>query len=240
MGTEKRQRQKEGRQARIAAAEAAQRKAATRQRIVSFAGLAALIVLLIVGISYFTRDDKKSSDTVASTDTSVADLSSTTTLAALESAAGKPCVALADPLPAGAPNVPVVVGPPPTELIKQDLIVGTGAEVAAGDTVTVNYIGVACSTGTIFDSSYQRNQPATFSLDQVIEGWTNGIPGMKVGGQRLLGIPSDQAYKSTGSAQGGIAPDEALWFVVEVTNTVPSSTTTTAGTGTTTSTVAAG
>jgi peptidylprolyl isomerase len=134
----------------------------------------------------------------------------------------------------------VVVGPPPTELVKQDLVVGTGAEVTAGDTVTVNYIGVSCSTGKIFDSSYERNQPATFSLDQVIEGWTNGIPGMKVGGQRLLGIPSDQAYKSTGSAQGGIAPDEALWFVVEVTNTVPASTTTTVGYGTTSSTVAAG
>ena len=90
--------------------------------------------------------------------------------------------------------MPVQVGPPPTTLVKQDLKEGTGAVVAAGDTVTVNYIGVACSTGKIFDSSYSRGQPATFGLGQVIKGWTDGIPGMKVGGQRLLGIPADQAY----------------------------------------------
>jgi len=234
MGTDKRARQKEGRQARIAAAEAAQRKAATRQKIISVGGIILLVVLVVAAISYFGKDGKKTD--VASTNTTVAGLTdpsalgSTTTVAALESAAGKPCVALADPLPAGAPNVPVVVGPPPTTLVKDDLVVGTGAEVAAGDTVTVNYIGVACSTGKIFDSSYKTGQPVTFGLDQVIQGWTDGIPGMKVGGQRLLGIPSDQAYKSAGAAQGGIAPDEALWFVVEVTKTVPTATSTTLAT----------
>jgi|tagenome__1003787_1003787.scaffolds.fasta_scaffold20831793_2 peptidylprolyl isomerase len=237
MGTEKRQRQKEGRQARIAAAEAAQRKAATRQRIISFVGLAVVIVALIAAITWFTNR-KDDSSTVATNDTtsSSVDDSSTASTAALESAAGKPCVALADPLPAGAPNVPVVVGPPPTDLVKQDLTVGTGAEVMAGDTVTVNYIGVSCSTGKIFDSSYSRGQPATFGLDQVIPGWTQGIPGMKVGGSRLLGIPSELAYGPTGSPQGGIAPDEALWFVVDVTATTPASTTTSASAGSTTTT----
>ena len=56
-----------------------------------------------------------------------------------------------------------------------------------GDTITVNYIGVACSTGHIFDSSYKTGKPASFPLNQVIKGWQDGIPGMKVGGQRLLG-----------------------------------------------------
>jgi peptidylprolyl isomerase len=239
MGTEKRQRQKEGRQARIAAAEAAQRKAATRQRILSFLGLAALIAVLIGGIAWFTRDDDSSTD-VASTDTSAdASSPSTSTAAALESAAGKPCVAVADPLPAGAPDVPVQVGPPPTELVKEDLVVGDGDEVVAGATVTVNYIGVACSTGKIFDSSYEGGKPATFSLNQVITGWSEGIPGMKVGGQRLLGIPSEMAYGTTGSPSGGIAPDEALWFVVEVTKAVaPTTTTNSAAASTTTSSVA--
>ncbi len=67
--------------------------------------------------------------------------------------------------------------------------------------MTVNYIGVSCSTGAIFDSSYQASPPGpiTLSLDRVIPGWTQGIPGMKVGGQRLLGIPSEMAYGATGS-----------------------------------------
>jgi peptidylprolyl isomerase len=140
---------------------------------------------------------------------------STTTTVAAGSAAGKPCVAVADPLPTGAPEVPVPVGPPPTSLVTQDLKPGTGADVAVGATVTVNYIGVSCSTGKIFDSSYSRGKTASFPLSQVIKGWTDGIPGMKVGGQRLLGIPSDQAYGPSGRPPT-IAPDEALWFVVEV------------------------
>ncbi|MDQ6724737.1 MAG: FKBP-type peptidyl-prolyl cis-trans isomerase [Actinomycetota bacterium] len=114
--------------------------------------------------------------------------------------------------------MPVKVGPPPTALVKEDLKVGTGPVVAPGATVTVQYIGVACSTGKIFDSSYSRNQPATFPLSGVIKGWQDGIPGMNVGGQRLLGIPAAQAYGSAGHPPT-IAPDEPLWFVVEVTDT---------------------
>jgi peptidylprolyl isomerase len=98
--------------------------------------------------------------------------------------------------------------------VKKDLKAGTGAVVAAGATLTVDYIGVSCSTGKIFDSSYSRGQPATFALSQVIPGWQQGLPGMRVGGERLLGIPPAQAYGSTG--QGDIAPDETLWFVVNV------------------------
>lgn len=135
--------------------------------------------------------------------------------AALASSKDKPCVALADPLPAGAPEVPVQVGPPPTELVVEDLTTGTGAEVAATSTVTVDYIGVACSTGKIFDASYTTGQPATFPLTGVIPGWSQGLVGMKVGGTRLLGIPSDLAYGPDGYPPA-IAPDEALWFVVEL------------------------
>jgi FKBP-type peptidyl-prolyl cis-trans isomerase len=138
------------------------------------------------------------------------------TVATPEDATGKPCVAENGAAPAGAPAVPVQVGPAPTHLVIRDLKVGTGAVVPQGATVTVQYIGVACSTGKIFDSSYSRGQTATFPLSQVIPGWTQGLPGMRVGGYRLLGIPSEMAYGAQGSPPV-IAPNEALWFVVQVT-----------------------
>ncbi len=168
----------------------------------------AVVAIAIAAVVLLTGDD----------DTEVTSSNTTTTAAATGSAAGKPCVPVADTPPPGAPPVPVPVGPPPGELHRQELKEGSGATVAPGATVTVNYIGVSCSTGKIFDSSYSRNQPATFSLSQVIKGWQEGIPGMKVGGQRLLGIPPAQAYGSRGSPPS-IRPDETLWFVVEVLDT---------------------
>lgn len=131
------------------------------------------------------------------------------------SALGKPCVAPKGPLPTGAPTVPVPIGPPPTKLLIEDLKAGTGAVVKANATITVDYIGVACSTGKIFDSSYAGGVPVTFPLNGVIAGWTEGIPGMKVGGERLLGIPPALAYRSDGSPPD-IAPDETLWFVIHM------------------------
>ncbi len=93
----------------------------------------------------------------------------------------------------------------------------------AGATVTVNYIGVSCSSGVIFDSSYSHSPPApaTFSLSAVIPGWQQGIPGMNVGGKRLLGIPPDLAYGNTGSPNGTFGPQETLWFVIEVLDAQP-------------------
>jgi peptidylprolyl isomerase len=180
--------------------------------------VAALLASLVVGVFAFTRDN---STNVASKSTSTTEADTATSEPAAGSAAGKPCVPLADPLPEGAPTVPVKVGPPPTTLVSEDLKPGTGAAVTAKDTVTVNYIGVSCSTGKIFDSSYSRKEPATFPLTGVIKGWQEGIPGIKVGGQRLLGIPADQAYGASGQPPI-IAPDEALWFVVEVLDAKPS------------------
>jgi peptidylprolyl isomerase len=198
------------------AAAAAARHRARRKRLIAGGVTLFVIIALVSGIFIVGNTGGSSKNVNASSSTTAPPTSDSTPAAG--SAAGKPCVAVADPLPAGAPAVPVKVGPPPTELIKEDLKEGTGAVVNPGDTVTVNYIGVACSTGKIFDSSYSRNQTATFPLSGVIKGWTDGIPGMKVGGQRLLGIPSDQAYGPSGQPPD-IAPDEALWFVVEVTDT---------------------
>ena len=132
-----------------------------------------------------------------------------------QSVAGEPCVPVGGALPDGAPMVPVKVGPPPTKLVAEDLKPGTGPVVTIEQTLSVNYIGVACSTGKVFDSSYEAGQPVSFPLNGVIKGWQEGIPGMKVGGQRLLGIPPNLGYEDQGSGPD-IAPGETLWFVVEV------------------------
>jgi FKBP-type peptidyl-prolyl cis-trans isomerase len=88
---------------------------------------------------------------------------------------------------------------PQAELTKIDTVVGTGEEVKPGATVTVNYTGAFMSNGVVFDSSIPRGEPITFPLSGVIKGWTDGVPGMKVGGKRRLLIPYAQAYGETGS-----------------------------------------
>jgi peptidylprolyl isomerase len=105
---------------------------------------------------------------------------------------------------------------PPSELVIEDLKEGDGAEAKAGSTVSVNYSGVLFKDGTEFDNSFDRGEPITFPLGagQVIPGWDQGFEGMKVGGRRVLVIPSDLAYGPTG--QGPIGPDEALVFVVDL------------------------
>src|SRR5687767_7845271 len=145
MAGTKRDRQKALREERRAREAALARARARRSRAIKL-GIGALAALALV-FFLSSRGGDDSTD-VATSNTS------TTTPAASGSAAGKPCVAVADPLPAGAPAVPVKVGPPPTSLLKEDLKPGTGATVAPGHTVTVHYIGVSCSTGKIFDSSY--------------------------------------------------------------------------------------
>lgn len=98
----------------------------------------------------------------------------------------------------------------------RDEIIGTGQEVKAGDVVTVNYIGVL-STGTKFDSSYDRNQPFTTQIGtgQVIKGWDEGIVGMRVGGKRTLIIPPDLGYGVQGAGES-IPPNSVLIFQVEL------------------------
>lgn len=92
---------------------------------------------------------------------------------------------------------------PVTELQKIDLVVGDGEEAQAGATVTAHYTGAYATTGEIFQSSHDSGQPIPFGLDQVIPGWTEGVPGMKVGGKRRLIIPGNLAY---GEAPEGYVP----------------------------------
>lgn len=91
---------------------------------------------------------------------------------------------------------------------------GTGAKPTASDTVTVNYEGTLVD-GTIFDSSYARNQPVTFPLNQVIAGWTEGLQLMSVGSTYMFYIPSDLAYGAAGRPPV-IPPNSVLVFKVEL------------------------
>lgn len=117
----------------------------------------------------------------------------------------------------GAPTVAVSTSSAPaTDLVSVDLVEGTGKAVpATGATVTVQYCGVGQATRTYFDASWARGEPATFPLSGVIAGWTEGIPGMKPGGRRVLVIPGDLAYGPDGRPPV-ILPDETLIFVVEL------------------------
>ncbi len=106
---------------------------------------------------------------------------------------------------------------PPQELISRDLVKGDGARIASGDEVSVRYTGVSWSTGEKFDASWDRgNEPITFPIGvgQVIPGWDQGVPDMRVGGRRLLIIPPDLGYGEAGSPPA-IAGNETLIFVID-------------------------
>lgn len=98
-----------------------------------------------------------------------------------------------------------------------DLEVGTGAEVQPNDTITAHYTGALAKNGIIFESSHDYGNPATFGLNQVIQGWQKGVPGMKVGGMRRLIIPSELAYGSV-RASKNIPPNSDLVFDIELTD----------------------
>ena len=106
----------------------------------------------------------------------------------------------------------------PTDLMTKDLVVGTGAEAKAGDTVTVNYVGML-TNGTVFDASANHGTTGfSFPLGtgHVIKGWDEGVAGMKVGGKRELVIPASLGYGA--QANGAIPANSTLVFEVELLN----------------------
>ena len=96
-----------------------------------------------------------------------------------------------------------------------DLVEGTGDMVSENATITAHYTGALCKDGTIFQSSHDFGKPVTFGLNQVIKGWAQGVPGMKVGGTRRLIIPSALAYGSVRAA-ANIPPNSDLVFDIEL------------------------
>jgi peptidylprolyl isomerase len=98
-----------------------------------------------------------------------------------------------------------------------DTAEGTGAVVPEGATITAHYIGALCKDGTIFQSSHDFGaEGITFPLNGVIQGWTKGVPGMKVGGTRRLIIPAAMAYGSQ-SPSADIPANSDLVFDIELT-----------------------
>ena len=104
------------------------------------------------------------------------------------------------------------------ELQVIDIKEGTGDVVQPGATVTAHYTGAVAATGVIFQSSHDFGKAIPFGLAQVIKGWTEGVPGMKVGGTRRLIIPADQAYGATPPPGAGIPANAALVFDIELVN----------------------
>lgn len=104
----------------------------------------------------------------------------------------------------------------PSELVIEDLIEGDGTEAPQDATVTVHYVGVSWQNeGTQFDASWDGGSTISFGLNQVIAGWTQGIPGMKVGGRRLLIIPPEMGYGHQ-SPTPAIAAGDTLVFVIDL------------------------
>ena len=115
------------------------------------------------------------------------------------------------------PDVTIPDGPPPTELVVEDIVVGDGKQAVSGASPSMQYVGHSWSTGKQFDASWDRGQPFSFRLGegQVIAGWDQGVAGMKVGGRRRLTIPPSLGYGARG-AGGAIGPNETLVFVVDL------------------------
>ena len=118
------------------------------------------------------------------------------------------------------PEVTLPDGPPPADLVVEDITVGDGPEARPGQQVSVHYVGVSLSTGKEFDASWNRGGTFEFGLGQgqVIAGWDQGVTGMKVGGRRKLVIPPHLGYGNRGAA-GVIKPGETLVFVVDLLGT---------------------
>lgn len=104
---------------------------------------------------------------------------------------------------------------PPTELISKDLVAGEGPVAEAGSTLATDYLLVTWSDEQVLENSFDRGQPyplENLGRAQVIEGWNEGLPGIKQGTRRLLIVPPDKGY---GQGGNGVAPQETLVFVID-------------------------
>jgi peptidylprolyl isomerase len=176
------------------------------------------LAALALGLAACGSSSKAPGVVTAPSDGATAD---TSTPAASASASTSTAATATTPKPpsplSSEPVVSVPNSPAPKSLVKKDLITGTGPAAKSGSTVTVNYVGVLYKNGKQFDASWKRKQTFTTPLSNgsVIQGWTQGIPGMKVGGRRELIIPPALGYGASGSGST-IPPNSTLVFVVDL------------------------
>jgi peptidylprolyl isomerase len=218
VGTEKRERQKVGKQARAAAEFTAARKAKTRRTAVRVTVAIVVVLAALFAYSALSGDDD-SSDTASDETTSTTAADSTTTTVTYSN----PELAQ-EVLDREAPDVePPPEDTPADALEKETLIEGEGDAAAAGDQLMVNYAGVT-PDGNQFDSSFQEGRdPLPVQLGQggVIPGWDQGLVGVKIGERVRLVIGSENAYGAQGNSGAGIPPNSPLAFVVDVVDITP-------------------
>lgn len=207
MGTAKRERQKANRQLRLEELAKQARNDKTKRLGLRILMLVGAVVLLVGGIALFGGNDSPS--TSASTSTTVA----------------------ADVTTTVDPNAPTTTTPPkpevsipaaPVTALKVTTITeGTGTGAVVGDTVEVHYLGYTSVDGVVFDNSYDRGAPIPVVLGagRVIQGWEQGLLGLKVGGRYQIDIPVDLAYGADAAAQG--RPEGALSFIVDIMSITP-------------------
>jgi peptidylprolyl isomerase len=201
---------------------AAEAKAKKRRKQIRNAIIIVLFAAVVILIVFVTSSSSPKKSATTTTTTTTAPATTTTTVAGSTTTTAPPTIGTipaADLSPAGtagkAPTVVVPAGSPPTQLETADLITGTGTAAKTGDSLTVQYVLATYSSGKTVQSSW-TSQPFSFTLGQgVIQGWDDGVVGMKVGGRRELIVPPSLGYGAS-SPGSGIAANDTLVFIIDL------------------------
>ncbi|WP_232049998.1 FKBP-type peptidyl-prolyl cis-trans isomerase [Actinoplanes sp. OR16] len=207
---------KAAKRAEAKAAKARARARERRRQTLTVAGSAVVVLALVVGLVFWiasSKDDSSANQPAAAPAATTA-AASAEPAAEASAAAFPPVPEGADPALATKPEAKAGTGTV-TELKTTTLIEGTGPAVESGQTVTVNYVGVTYKDGKEFDSSWSRSETFDFQIGggQVIQGWDQGLVGVKVGSRVQLDIPGSLAY---GDDASGGQPAGTLRFIVDV------------------------
>ena len=221
MGTQKRERQKANRQQRLIEEARAERVGTVKRTVLRWgiggvAALGAIVLIAWIG-GAFDSDEDTTSDLPSDNPTIVTDPPTDVTNPPAETYSGGTTPADDS---TGKPSAQLPAEAP-TELVITDIVEGTGEGAQNGDTVLVNYVGVRSANGAEFDTSYgAAPYPVVLGSGAVIDGWEQGLLGVKTGGRRQLDIPSELAYGDLGSG-ALIAPGDAITFVIDVVSITP-------------------